>query len=248
VYANSDNNGPWGDALVKELIPEVERKFRCNGFRALNGHSSGGWTVLWLQTHYPETFNVCWSSSPDPVDFRKFQLVNLYDDDNMYYDKDGGLIPVATIAGRIPLSYVKEYYQMETAQYRGCQMRSFDAVFSAKSANGEPERICDAATGKINKAVFEHWKKYDISLYLRTNWSSLEPLLNNKILITVGEQDNFLLNFAVHLLDGEMKKLNAAMEFGYLPGDHFTVASKEYWQKGNSFITSRYTAWLNSGK
>jgi len=24
VYANSDNNGPWGDALIKEFIPALE--------------------------------------------------------------------------------------------------------------------------------------------------------------------------------------------------------------------------------
>ena len=248
VYANSENNGPWGDALVKELIPELEKKYRCNGFRVVNGHSSGGWTVLWLQTHYPETFNACWSSSPDPVDFRNFQRVNLYDDDNIYYDKQGDQHPVATIAGFFPLCYMKDYYQMETVVYRGSQMRSFDAVFSKKASNGEPERICDAATGKINKDVFEHWKQYDISLYLRTNWSSLEPKLKNKILVTVGEQDNFLLNYAVHLLEDEMKKINASVQFAYFPGDHFTVSSKEYYKTGQSFISSRYKEWLQPGK
>jgi enterochelin esterase-like enzyme len=246
VYANSDNNGPWGDALVKELIPDIENNYRCNGFRVLNGHSSGGWTVMWLQTHYPETFQACWSSSPDPVDFRSFQKINLYEDDNMFYNKNGDPNPVATLAGYYPINYMKDYYQMETVQYRGSQMRSFDAVFSAKAADGEPERLCDAQTGKINKSVVEHWKKYDISLYLRTNWASLSPLLSNKILITVGEQDNFLLNYPIHVLNDEMKKLNAAMDFLYLTGDHFTVASPEYWKKGNSFILSRYNDWLKT--
>jgi hypothetical protein len=55
VYANSENNGPWGDALVKEFIPQLESKYRANGARLLTGHSSGGWSVLWLQTHYPST-------------------------------------------------------------------------------------------------------------------------------------------------------------------------------------------------
>ena len=53
VYANSDNNGPWGDALTRELIPQLEKSYRCNGARFLRGHSSGGWTVLWLQTIGP---------------------------------------------------------------------------------------------------------------------------------------------------------------------------------------------------
>ena len=108
VYANSDNNGPWGDALTKEFIPQLEKSYRCNGARFLRGHSSGGWTVLWLQTHYPVVFAGCWSSSPDPVDFRNFQRVNLYEEDNIYYDKDGNSHAVATIAGYFPVATMKQ--------------------------------------------------------------------------------------------------------------------------------------------
>jgi hypothetical protein len=248
-YANSDNNGPWGDALVKELLPEIEKQFRCNGFRLVNGHSSGGWAALWLQTHYPETFNACWASSPDPVDFRSFLSVNLYDDENMFYAKNGELQPVTTLAGSVALTYMKDNYQMEAVQYRGCQMHSFDAVFGNKGLNGEPQSICDAVTGKINKQVAEHWKQYDISLYLRNNWASLAPLLSNKIFVSVGDQDNFLLNYAVHLMDAEMKKLNASIEFSYVPGDHFTVlANKEYGRNGNKFLAQRYKDWMEKNK
>ena len=86
VYANNDNNGPWGDALVNELIPELEKKYRTQKIRLLTGHSSGGWSVLWLQTQYPKVLEGTWSSSPDPVDFEKYQNINLYKDSNMYYD------------------------------------------------------------------------------------------------------------------------------------------------------------------
>ena len=48
TYANSDNNGPWGDAFVNEFLPALEKKYRCNGARFLAGHSSGGWSALWL--------------------------------------------------------------------------------------------------------------------------------------------------------------------------------------------------------
>jgi hypothetical protein len=50
----------------------------------LRGHSSGGWSTLWLATEYPTTFGACWSSSPDPVDFRAFQLVDIYNGRSMY--------------------------------------------------------------------------------------------------------------------------------------------------------------------
>jgi hypothetical protein len=244
VYANSDNNGPWGDALTTEFIPLLESKYRCNGARLLNGHSSGGWTVLWLQTQYPKVFDGCWSSSPDPVDFRNFQKINLYNDRNMFYDKDSLQRWVATVAGVIPWASQKAVYQMENVVYRGEQMHSFNAVFSRKGTNGMPENICNSNTGEIDPAVFTHWKKYDISLYLRNNWEQIKPDLDGKVRVTVGTGDNFLLNHAVSMLESEMKKLNAAFVFAYYPGDHFTVSTPEYRKDGYRFLEQKYLEWL----
>jgi hypothetical protein len=243
VYANSDNNGPWGDALTTELIPAIEKQFRCNGARLLTGHSSGGWTVLWLQTHYPKVFDGCWSSSPDPVDFTSFQKVNLYTDRNMFYGKDSSLNLSGTVAGFIPWFDMKTEYQMEHVIYRGEQIHSFDAVFSKKGTDGAPESICDYQTGQINPAVVEQWKKYDISLYLRNNWQQIKPDLDGKVLVTVGKQDNFLLNYAVVLLDTAMKKLNTKFEFGYYPGDHFTVQTPAMRKESDGFLERKYQEW-----
>ncbi|MBS1664927.1 MAG: hypothetical protein JST68_28025 [Bacteroidetes bacterium] len=243
VYANSDNNGPWGDALTKELIPQLEKTYRCNGARLLTGHSSGGWTVLWLQTHYPEVFAGCWSSSPDPVDFRSFQRINLYEDENAYYRKNGSMNAMATIAGAFPVATTKQCYQQELVVYRGEQMHSFNYVFSAKGADGLPVPICDPVTGAIDKACFEHWKSYDICAYLRGNWPALEKGLQGKIRVSIGNQDNFLLNYAVRLLDGEMKKLDTRFVFEYYPGDHFTINTPEYQGAGAKFLEGRYAQW-----
>ncbi|WP_461451520.1 alpha/beta hydrolase-fold protein [Mucilaginibacter sp.] len=244
VYANSNNNGPWGDALTTEAIPLIEKTYRCNGARLLTGHSSGGWTVLWLQTHYPKVFDGCWSSSPDPVDFRSFQKVNLYKHENMFYGKDSTLNQTGTVAGYFPWFDMKDCYRMEHVIYRGEQMHSFDAVFSPKGADGEPERICNFETGEIDTNVFSHWKNYDISLYLRTNWDQVKSDLDGKVRVTVGKQDNFLLNYAVVMLEGEMKKLNSQFVFKYYPGDHFTVATPEFWKDGYTFLEKKYNDWL----
>jgi S-formylglutathione hydrolase FrmB len=245
VYANSENNGPWGDALTQELIPEVEKRFRCNEARLLTGHSSGGWTVLWLQTHYPKLFAACWSSSPDPVDFRNFQQINLYEDKNMFYDKDSALRMMATVAGAIPWASQKQAYGMENVISRGEQMHSFDAVFSQRNTDGTPRTVCNPKTGVIDSVTVNHWKGYDISLYLRNNWNQLNPDLGGKIRISVGEGDNFLLNHAVHLLDEEMQKLKSGFVFGYYPGDHFTVYSKEYHKAGYQFLQQKYQEFMS---
>ncbi|MFN8251218.1 MAG: alpha/beta hydrolase-fold protein [Ferruginibacter sp.] len=244
VYANSDNNGPWGDAFTSEFIPQLEKQYRCNGARLLTGHSSGGWTVLWLQTQYPDVFNACWSSAPDPVDFRSFQKINLYEDRNMFYGKDSALNLVATVAGSYPWVAQKTIYQAEHVVYRGEQMHSFDAVFSSKGSNGLPQPVCDSKTGVIDPAVVAHWKKYDISLNLRKNWEQLKPVLDGKVRISVGTGDNFLLNHAVTILETEMKKFNANFRFAYYPGDHFTVFTPEYRKDGYQFLARQYMEWL----
>jgi Putative esterase len=240
VYANSDNNGPWGDALTQELIPLVEKTYRTNAARFLTGHSSGGWTVLWLQTHYPKIFTACWSSSPDPVDFRSFQEVNLYKDKNIFYTKDSSLRMAGTIAGRFPWITMKNMYAMEHVIWRGEQMHSFNAVFSTRNSDGNPRSLCNDVTGDIDPVTVEHWKNYDISLYVRDNWQMLKPDLTGKIRVSVGNQDNFLLNYAVHLLDDEMKKIDAGFIFAYYPGDHFTVSTPEYKTSGYQFLEQKY--------
>ena len=245
VYANSANNGPWGDALTQELIPEIEKRFRCNEARLLNGHSSGGWTVLWLQVNYPKIFTACWASSPDPVDFRNFQQINLYNDRSMFYRQDSSLRMVATVAGQYPWASMKQAYRMENVVSRGEQMRSFDAVFSPKNADGTPRTICNYRTGEIDSVTANYWKQHDISLILRTHWNELKNDLQGKIRVTAGDQDNFYLNYAVHVLDDEMKKLNAGFEFAYYPGDHFTVFSQEYRQAGQKFLQKKCNEFLS---
>lgn len=242
VYANSENNGPWGDAMVKELIPAVEAAFRCDGGRVLMGHSSGGWTVLWLQTQYPTVFAGTWASAPDPVDFRNFSGVDIYSEKNLYYGKDSSLRWIATVAGRFPWISMKQMTQMEHVINRGEQMQSFDAVFSQRKADGSPRNLVNAVTGEIDPETVSHWKQYDICQFLKNNWSSVQGNLESKVRISTGEQDNFFLNQAVHLLEKETKDLNTGFEYGYFPGDHFTVFTKEYQAAGVKFLLGRYAA------
>lgn len=242
VYANSENNGPWGDAMVKELIPAVEAAFRCDGGRVLMGHSSGGWTVLWLQTQYPTVFAGTWASAPDPVDFRNFSGVDIYSEKNLYYGKDSSLRWIATVAGRFPWISMKQMTQMEHVINRGEQMQSFDAVFSQRKADGSPRNLVNAVTGEIDPETVSHWKQYDICQFLKNNWSSVQGNLEGKVRISTGEQDNFFLNQAVHLLEKETKDLNTGFEYGYFPGDHFTVFTKEYQAAGVKFLLGRYAA------
>ena len=84
---NSANNGPYGDALMTEIIPYVEEHFRIIRkpyARVLIGGSTGGWESLALQLYHPEFFGGTWTLFPDPIDFTRYQLVDIYKDDNAF--------------------------------------------------------------------------------------------------------------------------------------------------------------------
>ena len=80
--------GPYGDAITYELIPHIEQLFNGVGEgwgRFLYGGSTGGWESLAVQVFYPNEYNGCFAACPDPIDFRAYTVINLYEDDNAYY-------------------------------------------------------------------------------------------------------------------------------------------------------------------
>lgn len=213
---NSANNGPYGDALIQELLPAVEREFRCLPHaRVLSGLSTGGWAALALQIFYPDEFDGVWSSCPDPVDFRSFELVNIYEETNAYVNAYGYDRPSErTIGGDTKLTLRREV-QMENVLGRGDswtmsgqQWGAWNAVFSPRGENGFPERLWDPKTGVINRSVAEAWKKYDLHLYLQEHWKMLAPKLQGKLHIAAGDADVYFLNNAVHRLDDFLSHAN----------------------------------------
>jgi hypothetical protein len=225
TFADSDNNGPWGKALVTELIPEIERRFRTSGKRLVTGHSSGGWSSLWLQVTYPDFFGGTWSTSPDPVDFRAFQTANIYEDESMFRLPNGEASPLARAGGRVLITY-KQFSDMELP-IRGEQLGSFDAVFSRRGRDGEPMRLWDPKTGKIDRRVANDWKRYDIGLILRSNWAKLAPKLKGKLHVYMGNEDTFYLEAATKLLQADLKALGSDAKIEIFPGDHGSVLTRE---------------------
>jgi hypothetical protein len=231
VFADSANNGPVGQALIEEFIPALDAKYRTTGSpqgRFLTGHSSGGWSSLWLQVTYPNVFNGTWSTAPDPVDFRDFQRINLYRaGENMYVDPAGERRPLARVGGRTALWY-DDFARMEDVLGPGGQLHSFEAVFSERGPNGKPRLIWNRETGAVDSAVAETWKKYDIRLILEENWSLLGPTLAGKLHIFMGDQDTFYLEGATKLLKESLSKLGSDAVVEIHPGaDHRTLMTKE---------------------
>ena len=204
VFCDSATNGPWGQALVHELIPALEREFKGAGpaQRYVTGVSSGGWSSLWLQVTYPDAFNGCWSHVPDPIDFHDFQQINLYEPladgsaRNMYVDEQGEKRPVARRGTEVLLTY-EDFVRREDVLNPGGQIRSFEATFSPRLADGTPRRVFDVKTGTIDRETAKAWRKYDISNTLLTRWDELRPKLAGKIHVYAGGVDTFYLEGAV---------------------------------------------------
>ena len=213
---NSANHGPYGDALVKELIPYVEREFRVvteSRGRTLDGESTGGWVSLALQIFYPDLFNGTWSSCPDAVDFRGFQLVNIYEDKNVYVNVHGFERPSARDAHGDVRFTMRHEVQMENVLGRGDswtmsggQWGAWNATYGPRGAGGRPVPLWDPKTGLIDRSVVEHWKQYDLRRILEANWSTLAPKLRGKIHIVVSDADDYFLNNAARMLEAFFQK------------------------------------------
>ncbi|MBY6212322.1 esterase family protein [Microbulbifer agarilyticus] len=213
---DSENSGPYGTALVEELIPAIERSFRTKedpNYRYVDGCSTGGWVSLALQIFYPEQFGGAWSFSPDSVSFDHYQLVDLYKDDNLFVNEWGNLRPVARDIYGDPMVTVKDFIRYEnvlgssnTYLNSGFQFGAHTALYSPKGEDGLPAPMFDPNTGAINKQVVEAWKKYDLKLHLEENWSTLGPKLQGKIYVWMGDMDHFYLNPATRSMSEFLAK------------------------------------------
>jgi hypothetical protein len=213
---NSENLGPYGDAIQYELIPEIERRFRGIGAgwaRFTYGGSTGGWEALAVQTFYPDEYNGCFAACPDPIDFRAYTVVDIYSHKNAYYD-EGPFLRVPRPGMRKGLDQmtatVEQLNLLElalgTKSRSGQQWDIWEAVFSPCGADGYPKRIWDKQSGVIDKEVANYWRDhYDLRAILERDWKKLGPKLAGKIHIYCGTMDNYFLNDAVHLMEDFLK-------------------------------------------
>jgi S-formylglutathione hydrolase FrmB len=232
---NSDNNGPYGDAVVRELIPHIEATYHCIGqpyARFTTGTSTGGWVSLALQVFYPDFFNGCWSFAPDPVDFRAYELINIYEDTNAYVNRFGFERPAKRNVWSDTVYTVRHECQVENVLgpgnrwwVSGKDWCAWNAVFGPRGPDGLPKPLWHPKTGVIDRSVTAHWQQYDLRLVLTRNWSDLGPKLRGKLHIYVGDADDYFLNNAVRMLEADLRKANPPfdghIQFGPMAGHGF---------------------------
>ncbi|MBM4193145.1 MAG: hypothetical protein FJ202_02025 [Gemmatimonadetes bacterium] len=226
---NSANNGPYGDAIMKELVPEIEKRYRGIGqgwARFTYGGSTGGWEAMAVQMFYPTEFNGAWVACPDPIDFRHYTVVNIYEDKNAYY-AEGPFKRVARPGQRNYLGHVST--TLEQTNHRelalagnsrsGDQWDVWESVYSPVGPNGYPKPIWNKLTGEIDRDVARYWRdNFDLSHILQRDWKTLGPQLKGKLRIYVGDMDNYYLNNAVYAVEKFLKQADppadAVVDYG----------------------------------
>jgi hypothetical protein len=227
---NSANLGPYGDAINQELIPEIEKRFRglAKGWaRFTYGGSTGGWEALATQVFYPDMYNGAFAACPDPIDFRAYTIINLYQDKNAY-TLTGDASSVERPAFRNYLGEVfatqRDENYMELAQgdssRSGGQYDIWQAVFSPPGKDGYPQPIFDKVSGAIDPQVAAYWRDhYDLSHIIARDWATLAPKLRGKIHIYVGTGDNYYLTDAVYFAQSTLESLQPAYGGSVAYGD-----------------------------
>lgn len=209
---NSENLGPYGDAITYELIPHIEKQFRGIGegwARFTYGGSTGGWEALAAQVKYPKEYNGCYAACPDPIDFRAFCLTNIYEDKNAYYNEGAfkrELVPGhRNYLGEVDATLQQMNYRelvLGSKSRSGQQWDIWEAVYSPVGTDGYPQRIWDKKTGDINSNVAKYWQEnYDLAYIMKRDWSKHGHDWKGKIKIYCGDMDNYYLNNAVYLAE-----------------------------------------------
>ena len=220
---NSANNGPYGDAIQYELLPEIERRYRglAQGWsRFVFGGSTGGWEALAVQMFYPDDYNGAWVACPDPIDFHHYMTVDLYHDQNAYF-MPNRFKRTPRPAHRNWLGHINttmeenNHWELALGSHgrSGDQFDVWESVYSPPGADGYPRRVWDKLTGEIDPVTVAFWREhFDLAHILQRDWPTLGPKLRGKLRLYVGDMDNYYLNNAVYGVERFLRQAEPASE------------------------------------
>ncbi|HEY7237500.1 MAG TPA: hypothetical protein VH539_25320 [Gemmatimonadaceae bacterium] len=208
---NSANNGPYGDAIVDEVMPALEQQFRIIRkpyARVLEGASTSGWQTLAMMLQHPDFFGGAYVLQPDPIDFRHYQQTNIYADSNAFSIPFGQFMSAErpfrrTTQGQVvwTMRQLSRFEAVLGSHGRSSyQLEAWEAVYGPVGADGYPRPLWDKLTGKIDHEVAAYMRDngFDLREYAQRNWATLGPKLVGKLHFFAGDMDDFYLNLAVY--------------------------------------------------
>ena len=159
------------------------------------------------------------------MDFRSFiGDTDIYEAKANVFSDAGGRPKTQVVARGQQLLSVKEFSDLERMVGDGEQLGAWESVFSRRASDGSPERLFDRTTGRVDPAVAESWKKFDLRLILETRWETLGPRLAGKLHVYVAEEDTFLLDRPARRFAEALARLKSDARVEFVEGNHFSVA------------------------
>jgi hypothetical protein len=253
---NSANNGPYGDAIALDLIPMIEKQFRGIGAgwaRVTTGGSTGGWEALGVQVMYPDQYNGSWALCPDPIDFRSYRSVNIYDEHNAYYYEDNPFKRTPKPGYRDYRDHLYSTFEdrnlvelaLGTHGRSAGQHDAWASVFGPAGDDGYYKPLYDKLTGAIDPDVARYWRdNYDLRYIMQRDWATLGPKLRGKIHITSGTMDNGFLNNAVYQMEEFLARAVPSSESEIVYGERrehcFTGDTENPNNVGSRTVHQRY--------
>jgi Putative esterase len=253
---NSANNGPYGDAITRDLIPYLEQRFRGIGqpwARVMTGGSTGGWEALGVQVFYPDDYNGAWALCPDPVDFRSYRSVNIYDEHNAYYYEDNPWKRTPKPGYRDFRDHLFSTFEdrnlvelvLGTHGRSAGQHDAWASVFGPVGDDGYYKPLYDKLTGAIDPEVARYWRDhYDLRYIMQRDWARLGPRLRGKIHLTSGTMDNGYLNNAMYQMEEFLMRATPSSEADIVYGERrehcFTGDTEHPNNVGSRTVHQRY--------
>ena len=200
---NSAAQGPYGDAIVRELIPHIEKKYRGIGqgyARFTYGGSTGGWEAMASQVFYPRSS----MGHGPPVPIRSTSAPT----------PSSTCTPTQCVRARQPLEahatqraaglpgpadghHAGDRAARDGGGQQGPVGRPMGHLAGhllTTRADGYPKPIWDRQTGRIDRSVADYWREhFDLTHIVMRDWNTLGPVLRGKLHIYVGDMDNYYL-------------------------------------------------------
>jgi S-formylglutathione hydrolase FrmB len=200
MYTNSDYNGQFEDYIVQDLISHIDGSYNTidnSSYRAIMGHSMGGYGAVKLSIKFPELFQVAASHS-GPIAI-----------ENIIPDLLPVLLAETGILGYQPWNGTVSLF-----------MYSASAAFSP-DVDDWPYYVDLPVDyyGNVIDEVWDLWLGHDALTLAQENFANIQSI---RFYMDCGDQDDYLFYNHSTSFSEFLDEVNINHVYETYPGDHFT--------------------------
>ena len=200
MYTNSDYNGQFEDYIVQDLISHIDGSYNTidnSSYRAIMGHSMGGYGAVKLSIKFPELFQVAASHS-GPIAI-----------ENVIPDLLPVLLAETGILGYQPWNGTVSLF-----------MYSASAAFSP-DVDDWPYYVDLPVDyyGNVIDEVWDLWLGHDALTLAQENLANIQSI---RFYMDCGDQDDYLFYNHSTSFSEFLDEVNINHVYETYPGDHFT--------------------------